>query len=256
MAASDILVIIPSYGHFDFVRRAILSLNWSLTDQAELPDYIVIDDASDEWDTVDWSKFPIPECHKFHFTTHAGLTRSWNYGLAFARDAHYKYTICANSDLVFGSGAIGHLVKALDTGISLVGPLTNAPGHCRWQDVRPFLTQETNIVLDDSSESIIRISKVLASCRIGPIECPLNGFCLAALTDSWWRGAYDCKSVFNPSFPLDGNEVELGTRWYHLGLRKAMVPQSYVFHYRSVSRADGLAGKVAEGAVRPIAPFS
>jgi GT2 family glycosyltransferase len=254
MHSSDILVIVPSCGHFDFVYRTLVSLESTRNDELTGLDYIVIDDASPDWETVDWNCFPRPDCRKFHFDTHGGLTRSWNHGLTLARAEGYRYAICANSDLVFSPGSVKHLVSALESDASLVGPLTNAPGHCPWQNVRPFLTGGEEWLIDDSIKSISSISTKLASCTIGPIACPLNGFCLAARTDTWWLGAFDHAAVFNPAFPLNHNEAELQKRWYSLGLKSAMVPQSYVFHYRSVSRTDGLKGRVSEGAFRPVSP--
>lgn len=251
MQGSDILVIVPSYGQFNFVRRTILSLGDSMDAQSRAPDFIIIDDASVDWDTIDWSCFPTQTLQAVHFEERAGLTRSWNYGLIVAQKKGYKYAICANSDLIFSHGSIERMISAIDSGISLVGPLTNAPGYHRWQDVRPFLAGGSLRAIDDSPESITFISRELAACSIGPIHCTLNGFCLAARTETWWFGAYDHAAVFNPAFPLERNEVELQERWYRLGLTNAMVPQSYVFHYRSVSRPAGLTGRVANGAFRP-----
>lgn len=249
MPASDILVIVPSCGQFDFVYRTVASLEGAKKNAPV--DYVVIDDASEEWDAVDWDCFPDPDCRKHRFETREGLTRSWNKGLSIAREEGYQYAVCANSDLVFSPGSLTHLMSALDAGASLVGPMTNAPGHCPWQNVRPFLAGEERPI-DDSEESITAISTLLAQCRVGPIECSLNGFCLAAQTQTWWAGAFDQTAVFNPAFPLKHNEVELQRRWYALGLEAMMVPQSYVFHYRSVSRPEGLKGRVSKGAFRPI----
>jgi glycosyltransferase involved in cell wall biosynthesis len=176
MRTSDILVIVPSCGHFDFVYRTLVSLESARND--ETTDYIVIDDASADWDAIDWSFFPRPNCYKFHFNAREGLTRSWNQGLTLARAEGYRYAVCANSDLVFSPGSLNHLVSALESGAPLVGPLTNAPGHCPWQNVRPFLAGGEELLIDDSIESISNISRKLASYGIGPIECPSMDFVL------------------------------------------------------------------------------
>jgi GT2 family glycosyltransferase len=251
MKRSNVLVVIPSYGHFDFVRKTILSLHWAAADDASIPDYLIVDDASEEWEQIDWNLFPNPSCPKIHFEIRAGLTRSWNEGLIVARERGYTYAICANSDLVFAPGSIESLCGALDSGVALAGPLTNAPGFCRWQDVRSFLGKGEHQI-NDSPKNISQIALHLAALDIEPIQCPLNGFCLAAKTETWWSHSISRSVVFNPSLPLEHNEVELQNRWYRAGAKTAMIVQSYVFHYRSVSRPKGLSGWLGTGAYRPL----
>ncbi len=66
----------------------------------------------------------------------------------------------------------------------------------------------------------------------------------------WWEGAHSPGNVFDPQYPLAGNEVDLQIRWEAMGLRVGLVPQSYIFHYRSVSRPEGLRGNLGAGAYR------
>jgi GT2 family glycosyltransferase len=245
------LVIFPSFGHFNYVFRAVSSLVSVDPGAVCRPDYVIVDDASEEWNEVAWELFPDPTCWKVHFDTRGGLTRSWNHGLWLARKGGYRYVVCANTDILFGDRWLDPLVDALNCGCALVGPVTNAPGHCVWQNVRPFL-ELNHVQLDDSPEGINEVSHHLQSKRVHPIECPLNGFCLAATTETWWSGAFNDRSVFNPAFPLQHNEVELQQRWRSIGLSSSMVPRSYVFHYRSVSRPEGLVGQLAQGAFRPL----
>jgi GT2 family glycosyltransferase len=250
--AKSCLVIIPSYGHFNYVARTAHSISHHASSSRFQTEFVVIDDGSSEWATVDWTIFPDPNCRKLHFVERAGLTRSWNAGLRIAKENGFEYTVCGNSDLLFSSQWLAPMIRAIDRGFSLVGPLTNAPGHCPWQNVRPFLhRQDGEVQIDDSADSLDKISHYLRSVAVGPIQCPLNGFCLMARTDEWWKGAFDKHSVFDSSFPLDGNEVELQHRWANAGMISAMVPESYVFHYRSVSRPEGLMGPSARGAFRP-----
>jgi GT2 family glycosyltransferase len=64
---------------------------------------------------------------------------------------------------------------------------------------------------------------------------------------TWLDYSYDAEHVFNPAHRMTENEVELQIRWASHGLRRAVVPSSFVFHYRGVSR--GLQGE-ADGAYR------
>lgn len=248
----DVLLIIPSYGHFGFVRACVESLARYPGSSKHSVEYCLIDDASEGWATLKLDEWPVRPIKHHHFSFRGGLSRSWNEGLRIARSEHARYAICGNSDLLFSPSWLEPLIDSLDEGYALVGPLTNAPGHATWQNVRPFCTFLRKSVIDDSDESRTAISVSLRASGIGSIEAPINGFLLAATVETWWRGAFDETNVFNPKFPLEHNEVELQHRWRQRGFRSAMVPQSYVFHYRSVSRESGIDGYLATGAVRPL----
>ena len=64
----------------------------------------------------------------------------------------------------------------------------------------------------------------------------VNGFCMAAKTDTWFSGAYNSECVFNPKHKMLKNEDELQGRWLKLGRVIAICPSSFVWHYRSVTR--------------------
>jgi len=249
-AAPDVLVIIPSYGHFDYVRNTIRSLEHCRAISKYAIDYVIIDDASDEWDSIDWQTWPSPDCRRYHFDKRAGLTRSWNAGLYLASEISARYAVCANSDIVFSPMWEEPLIAALEAGFSLVGPVTNAPGHATWQSVYPFTCHAAVSQVDDSKGSIDAIAAALRDLPLSAIEAPLNGFFMMAQTNVWWRGSFDKMTVFNPQFPLAHNEQELQQRWATLKLRVAFVPRSYIFHYRSVSRPNGLDQSLAVGAYR------
>jgi GT2 family glycosyltransferase len=221
---------------------------------ADLPDfrieYAVIDDASPEWASVDWTTWPNPDCPKVRFETHGGLTRSWNAGLLLASETSAQFTVCTNSDVLFARGWLRPLLGALDEGFDLVGPVTNAPGHAYWQHVLPFC-RPYEPSLDDVEDHIDQVGTAITEKSVGPITAPINGFFMMARTSTWWKYAFDQRNVFDPAFPLVHNEVELQKRWLAAGCRIGFVPQSYIFHYRSVSRPDGLNRKSGRGAYRP-----
>jgi GT2 family glycosyltransferase len=138
----------------------------------------------------------------------------------------------------------------LDAGFDLVGPVTNAPGHAPWQHVLPFCHPHKPS-LDDGEDRIDQVVAAITEKSVGPIEAPINGFFMMAKTSTWWKHAFNKRNVFDPRYPLVRNEVELQDRWREAGGRIGFVPQSYIFHYRSVSRPDGLKGKSGRGAYRP-----
>jgi GT2 family glycosyltransferase len=213
-------------------------------------EYAVIDDASTEWGDIDWNCWPSPKGIELHFSRHAGLTRSWNAGLVLAAERSADYAVCTNSDVLFSKGWFGPLASALRNGFHLVGPLTNAPGHASWQNVAPFY-EPLGSPFSDADEQLDEISNAIRKHLVGPIEAPINGFFMMARTATWFKGALTRDCVFDPHYPLVGNEVELQRRWSRAGFRIGFVPQSYVFHYRSVSRPEGLEGKMGYGAYRP-----
>jgi GT2 family glycosyltransferase len=245
----EILVVVPTYGQFDYARRTVCSLLKYTPDSGRAPKYIIIDDASEEWASIDWTSWPEAECRKLRFDEHAGLTRSWNAGLRIAVELSVRYTVCTNSDVLFSRNWYEPLIEALETDYDLVGPVTNAPGHAPWQSVTPFC-HPFQPHLDDDSVQIDQVTSAIHKLAIGAIEAPINGFFMMAKTETWWRGAFDSENVFNPAFPLVGNEVELQRRWSLIGLRTGFVPRSYIFHYRSISRPDGLRGALGRGAYR------
>ncbi len=249
--APDVLVIIPSHGHFEYVKKAVRSLHGGAVNHAKpARQYVIVDDASAEWESVDWSTWPNPNCWKVHFGDHGGLTRSWNVGLRLAAEISAKYTVCTNSDVLFSPNWFDALVSALEGGFDLVGPVTNAPGHAPWQNVLPFCHPD-QLVCDDQREQMGAVVAALGRHAVGPIEAPINGFFMMAKTETWWRGAFSDQAVFDPAYPLVRNEVELQQRWVRQGRRVGFCPQSYIFHYRSVSRPEGLKGKSGRGAYRP-----
>lgn len=178
-------------------------------------------------------------------------------GLRIARSNKADITICGNSDTLFAPGFDVGLVAALNEA-HLVGPMTNAAGwgtpHQRYygRDTSPddetleataeqlagkppFLLPPPAIDFDIDAGTSIRIDHML------------NGFCLAARTETWWGDAYDATHVFNPAYRMEMNEVELQLRWLMRGRRLAVASSSFVFHYRAITRGDEY---LCEGAYR------
>lgn len=236
----SLLVIVPTFSHFDYAKAACESL--VATTPGAVP--LVVDDASKEW-----GKPPLPgwpaEAVYHHFAKNGGLTRSWNFGLRYARDHGFEYATCANSDVLFTPGWFDAVARALALGVDLAGPLTNAPGHQPKQQVSRHLP---DFKLSDDPAYLAQVADRLAR-KNGEAFTPLrvNGFCMTARTETWWKGAHDTQSVFDPKFKMTKNEDELQGRWKRLGLVSALVPASFVFHYRGVTRRGGNRGREGQG---------
>jgi hypothetical protein len=78
----------------------------------------------------------------------------------------------------------------------------------------------------------------------------INGFCMTALTDTWWSGSYSLEHVFRPDFKMIKNEDELEGRWLAIGRTIAIAPGSFVWHYRGVTR-NSTWGAQGRGWFRP-----
>jgi GT2 family glycosyltransferase len=240
----SILAIIPTYNHLDYARRCVDSYARYTSEQSTVA---VVDDASPAWLSYSWAGWPPLDTVKIHFTKRDGLTRSWNAGLRLARELGATYAVCGNSDLLFSPGWCGPMLDALER-YHLVGPITNAPGHCPWQSAANYGVTE---ISDDPRTIAANATRLRQSVKNPVRVYRINGFLLMAKTDVWWSQAYDKDNVFNPAYKLTGNEDELQRRWLAAGRKIACVPESYVFHYRSVSRPEALGRPASRGAFRP-----
>lgn len=214
---------------------------------------MVVDDGSPEWKETSWAEFPSSRLVLHHFPKNdRNLTRSWNWGLLTARELGLTYAVAGNSDVRYPLRWWEAMEAVLDDGtVALAGPMTNAPGHRPRQKVTEVLKgyelRDDDAYLDGVSEKLLKLSPR------GVKTCKVNGFCMAARVDTWWRGAFDAAHVFNPGdkFKLTRNEDELQGRWDRLGLTQGAVRGSFVFHYRGVSRKGATSGPAGKGHFRP-----
>lgn len=239
---STIGFIIPTRGHFEYAQLAIESA--ARTPGAYV---VVVDDASDDWpgDRIISGMVPngVPYIIQ-RYERQGGLSRSWNAGIRLARQAGCTFAVCGNSDLVFSRDWWPPIERALDN-YHFAGPVTNAPGHSPDQHVEKY---HPGYVVDDDPTDIDHIGATLpANDPIG--RSLLNGFCFAGRVECFEKCGISRANAFDPDIPLAGNEDDFFERVKSHGLRPCIVPTSFVFHYRSVSR--GLKGRTIEkGAAR------
>jgi len=234
-------IIIPSFNHFDYVHLACESA--SKTPGAVV---IVVDDASPQWPGDRIVRGYLPSTVPFvirRYDKNAGLSRSWNAGIRICHDMGLPYAVCGNSDLVFSEGWWDPLEAALATN-DFAGPVTNAPGHVSAQNVAHYYP---NYRLSDDPDDIDLTSRILRDRKGDFIERSMvNGFCIAGRTESFLRLS---REPFDPSIPLAGNEDDFFDRAKEKGTTTCIVPSSFVFHYRSVTRRFGHPER-EQGAVR------
>ncbi|MBX9654938.1 glycosyltransferase [bacterium] len=221
-------IIIPSFNHFEYVHLACESA-------ANTPGavVIVIDDASPQWPGDRIVRGYLPPTVPFvirRYDRNAGLSRSWNAGLRICRDMDLPYAVCGNSDLVFSEEWWAPMEEALKIH-DFAGPLTNAPGHVNAQNVANYLNDYD---LSDDPDDINATARELRSKFNHAVpRSMINGFCIAGKTDAFLQLSSE---PFDPSIPLAGNEDDFFDRAKERYLKTCIVPSSFVFHYRSVTR--------------------
>lgn len=245
LAEGGLAFILPSYGGYVYSRAAAASF-FANTPESLKPVLLHYDDSSPRYHHQNWEKFycglPGGRIWHHHFSRNGGLTRSWNTGLDLARKLGCRYAIAGNSDVLFPPGWEAGFRRHLDAGeCHLMGPVTNAPGRTggdgHRQDVKNYLA---DYVLDDSATAIAAVSSRLQQeyADKPAVLGDVNGFFMIAKVDTWWRGAFDSHHVFDPKYPMAGNEDELQIRWNQLGFKMGVSLSSFIFHYRSVTRGE------------------
>ena len=246
--------ICPTYQidqFFDYTRRSLLSFFKYTADGVA----VVVDDGSTGWSVELVNKlsktvqFAGQEIRFHHFPKNGGLTRSWNLGLQMLKDLSADYAIPANNDILFTPQWYAGLLHALENGYQLVGPLSNAPGVTAlgkaevWQYIPDF-------ELTDRAEVLRAQASYLYTKYLGRIvEANVNGFFQMAKMQTWVDGMYSKTEYYRPKnthtskgrnrTPLmTANEDELQGRWTKKGWKMAVVPSSYIFHYRAVTRGS------------------
>ena len=239
---SQTLVVVPVYSHWDYALKTVESLyratRSTFFDHQNSVDCVVYDDGSPDY-TAERERELLavdPRVSFYRYANNAGMTRSWNAGLALARYLGREFCCLANSDLLFTPGWDTWLRDACKDH-ALTGPVSNAAGHTsRFQDVALYAK---DYKLSDDWADLCRTADELRVTQLGKVvPARVNGFCMMTRTEVAWRHAFDADNVFDPSCPMAGNEDRLQDRWKKAGLRFAVVPSSYVFHYRSVTRGD------------------
>jgi hypothetical protein len=258
MAKPTIVVVIPTYGYLDYAARAALSFVGSCIN--EQPYVVIVDDGTpiEVW-THHWAKIRSSLDAINHGTSIQGhrfdknerdMTRSWNYGARVARQRGAAYTVLTNSDVLFPYGWFDPIRAELDSGsLALAAPMTNAPGHRRVQDVKGVLA---DYAASDAQEDVNRTQMELLNLQLSqPIVVGrVNGFCIAARTDTLWSVAFSSDAVINPTIKMEGNEEFLEGQLRQADLPTGAVCRSFVFHYRGLTRERGRRGPEAKGMYR------
>jgi GT2 family glycosyltransferase len=236
-----LLVVVPVYSHWEYAVRTVASLyraaDASCFESSADVACVVLDDGSPDYSPL-WEQRLLdidPRVSFLRYPDNRGMTRSWNAGLKLARAGGNVWCCLANSDLLFTPGWDAHL-RLAGNEYALTGPVSNAPGHTsKVQDVGVYLP---DYVLSDEWGALKTVADDLGSRGLSPVPARVNGFCMMTRTEVAWAHPFNADHVLDPRCPMAGNEDRLQDRWAKAGLRFAVCPASFVFHYRSVTRGD------------------
>jgi GT2 family glycosyltransferase len=230
--------VLPTYRDYSYAQRAARTF----FDYTKNPFLIVIDDAFPACPFRDshqvWFEgMPLDRIYVLCRDENRGLTASWNDGLEIAQQIGAEFAIAGNSDVVFTPNWSDGIVRAIDEGFDLVGPITNAPGHLNEgkQDVRKYVP---GYELTDESAYLTSVAAYVRAHYgdMPAVASRINGFFMFARTERWWSGSFDSHHVFNPANRMIHNERELQERWRKDGTKTGFSRSSFIFHYRSVTR--------------------
>jgi len=215
---------------------------------------IVVDDASTGWTQAlakklaDTPMFPGQQCEVLRFKNWGGLTRSWNLGLKKASELKADYAIAGNNDVLFTPRWYEGLMLALEHGYHLAGPVSNAPGITA-QGLAEVWRYHPSYEVKDDPNYLKQVAEYLRGEHAGTlIEAKVNGFFQFARMRTWEAGKFDADHYYrprndfnskgkrNPTPLMTLNEDELQGRWHRKGWKSVVVPSSFIFHYRAVTR--------------------
>jgi len=217
---------------------------------------IVVDDASPGWSAgyVDKLKRIADvaggELHTHSFAAPLGLTRSWNHGLSMACDLGGGYVIAGNNDVIFTPGWSRGMIAALSAGYTMAAPLSNAPGITA-AGLQEVSRHVPGYRVTDDPKYLATVADILRQNRRGKtVESRVNGFFQMCSMDGWQSNRYSEQHFFrpvnrrdvrgrkNPTPHMTLNEDEWQDRAEGKNLKIGIALDSFIFHYRAVSRGS------------------
>lgn len=236
---SQLAVIFPVYGQFDYALDSLRTLARHANGLPTLA--IVVDDFSPSRPANIQQEYlkavagSSVELLYHEHTRNFGISGSWNWGLLQANQREIPYTVAGNSDVLFTPKWWEPLIKALENGYSMVGPITNAPGDQKSQNVDRYFP---GYRVTDDDRYLLKVADYVAEHHANKvIETSVNGFFMMAAREVWLRHTHErTRAVFSPKLRMLGSEYHLQKRLHSIGQKTGIVPSSFIFHYRSVSR--------------------
>lgn len=229
MSKLKIALAILSWNHMEYTDLTFKSLFASITPSKKYDyHYFLFDDGSTD-DTLNLvSKYKSQKLNIIGSLFNEGTVKNANKAYYMTKDC--DYFLILNNDLKF---AKDWAPKLLDGMISmdadLAGPVTNAPGPHKLQDIRNYVD---NYKLSDKQNIINEVAQKITNLK--PFTTSLiNGFALAIKQTYMQIHAYEKDKFFKAGpVPEFGIETEFQKRTKTVPV---IVPSSFLFHYKQIT---------------------
>tara|TARA_Y100000310_G_scaffold246639_1_gene252010 strand:- start:876 stop:2225 length:1350 start_codon:yes stop_codon:yes gene_type:complete len=221
-----IAIALTCYNQWEYTRRGLDSLIQSVQDTKHNIEMWLLDDASTDETQREVKKY-LPKIRYYRTPKQSGLTTLWN--VAYQLTGGNEYIAICNNDLLFPAGWIDKVISAMGDHHDWAGPITNAPGHCIYQNIRNYVSKFT------VSETPVDIAKANDQILHNQSFCApyVNGFCMVFRREFLVTNRLPGNKPFDEkNFPLMGNEDEFLRRTQESPL---IVSNVYIFHYKAVS---------------------
>ena len=241
---NQILLVITTYNQLPFTKLCVESVK-KITDVN--CDLMIFDDVSTDG-TQQW-------CYENNITIREkdkgrGLTDSWNDAYKYFKDnAHYKYIVLANNDILIPNGALSEMVDVFNKwSFSLVVPLSTRYGaghNGPVQGVENHYQLDANFVNPDVNYQIVqdrilsiktKLTKENNLYFLDPLRMKMfNGF-FFMMSRNIIKYERDDGFLFDPKFLMDKAEDEFN--WSALIPNNdfpAVCKTAYVYHYKGMS---------------------
>ena len=219
----EVSIVMTCFNQIDYTINGMESLLSNTKDKNNIKyKYYLLDDCSTDntYEKFHSRKDLIYYCGK----KQKGVNNLWN--VAFELTKKSDYVIITNNDVKFSENWSEKLINEMIKRKSVAaGPITNAPGNRKKQDVRFYLN---NYSTSDKDNDINLTSNKLEKINAFHYRA-LNGFCMAF--NVRWLDTLD-KPIINSPDPNFAGEDLLFKKY---PCNPLIVPSSFIFHYKQVT---------------------
>ena len=188
-------------------------------------------------------EFPqVKVVHVLDQTAGGGLTGTWNRGITLCMAEGAAVVVLANDDILFDCSVM-HILYSASQEKSVPGkvfcPLTNEPGCRASEDTTTspegIFIKRGELLCDFNQRQLGATPRAESDfiLEVGGVPGNCNGFFMvfpkrALLSNVHSRGYW-----FDPTIPFGGNETEWCKRFIKIGGRAAVVPRTFIYHYKN-----------------------
>ena len=217
-----ILVIVVTYNGLKWLDRCLGSVRAS-----ELPADLYVWDNDSTDGSADWVQGHFPEAKLVRSADNLGFADANNMGFRYALDKGYDYVYLLNQDAWIEPSTLGTLVAASEAhpDYAVLSPLQMTDGFKdldkqfgrllkRWP-VKPAMTEGREVVMPGSTGHLLPVTRVMAAHWLIP------------------RKALETVGMFDPLFPIYGNDDNWCDRARYHGFKVGIVPEARAVHDRA-----------------------